>query len=128
MVNPRRVVVWRAAWLVTGALVMLLWRLAAGKPEQVVQIEFGMDPETFTGAEVLVDGQVVGTLERLRSRTLNGFRVEEGRHEIALRKEGFAAEAIVVDVGAFGAGPPRLLAVVEDRWTGGEVQPVLVLR
>ncbi|GMV05341.1 MAG: hypothetical protein AMXMBFR53_16200 [Gemmatimonadota bacterium] len=128
MADSRRGLTWRAAWLVAAVLLMVLWRLTAGKPGHVVQIEFGMDPELFTGAQVLVDGEVVGTLERLRSRTLNGFRVEEGRREVALRKDGFASEPTVVEVGGFGGGPQRLMAEVEDRWVGGEAVPVLVLR
>ena len=85
MTDPRRGFRWRAAWFVVVAVMLVLWRLAAGGGgSHVIQIEFGMDPETFTGAEVLVDGQVVGTLERLRNRTLNGFRLEEGQHRLEL--------------------------------------------
>lgn len=128
MLDPRRGLSWRAASFVAVAVVMVLWRLAAGNPGQVIQIEFGVDPEVFTGAEVVVDGQVVGTLERLGNRTLNGFEVDEGLREVALRKGGFTSAPTMVDVGGFGAGPRRLVAEVEDRYVGGETRPVLVLR
>ena len=48
---------WRAALLVAGALVVVLWRVTAGGPTTIIQIEFGMYPEEFVGATVVIDGE-----------------------------------------------------------------------
>jgi len=117
--DPRRGLVWRAAWLVTVIALVLLWRACMGGPQYVIQIEFGMDPEWFTGAEVVIDGETVGTLERLRSRTLNGFRVEEGDHTVEVRREGCTSEPARVTSG-FGGAQIRLMAVPDEGARGGE--------
>jgi hypothetical protein len=116
------------AWLAVVAVVMVLWRQTAGKPAYAIQIEFGMDPESFVGAEVWVDGDSVGVLERYRGRTLNGFRVEAGPREVRLMKEGFGSEPTTVDVGGFGSRSLRLMAELEDRRVDGGYRPVMVLR
>ena len=107
--NPRRGLIWRGAWLVAVAALVVLWRACAGGPSTYVQIEFGMDPEYLTGARVVIDGEVVGTLERLRGRTLNGFPVDEGDHTVEVRREGCTSETARVTTG-FGGTTVRLMA------------------
>lgn len=113
--QARRGLIWRAAWLVAVAVVVVLWRAAGGGSTYVVQIEFGMAPDFLTGAEVVVDGNVVGTLERYRRRTLNGFEVSEGDHTVEVRKDGCPGEPTRVTAG-FGGTVVRLMAEPGERY------------
>ncbi|MDH5196328.1 MAG: hypothetical protein OEY20_03635, partial [Gemmatimonadota bacterium] len=54
--------------------------------------QFGVDPAFLLGAEVVIDGEVVGRLERSGTRTVSGFPVEEGDHTAELRVPGCTSE------------------------------------
>jgi len=118
---------WRIAWLVAGALVVVLWRVAGGRAGgHIVQIQFGAIPE-LEGATVVIDHQVAGTLQRRGNRTLTGFRVGEGDHVVQVGTERCPGEPAHVSTG-FGSGNLMLLAETEDRWVGGEPVCRVVLR
>lgn len=127
MAHAERLFRWRAAWLVAGAAVVVLWRVASGGPGgHVIQIEFGMVPE-LEGARVVIDGEVAGSLQKRGARTLNGFRVGEGEHTILVGLEGCPGELTRVTTG-FGAGTVMLLAEIEDRYVRGQPACRVVLR
>ncbi len=127
MANVRRAIRWRAAWFVAVAVVLLVWRLAAGRAGgHVIQIQFGMVPE-LDGATVLIDQEAAGTLAKRGARTLAGFRVDEGEHLVQVGMEGCPGEPARVTTG-FGAGTVMLLAEIEDRHVGGEAACRVVLR
>ena len=112
MSDPRRGLRWRAAWLVVVAVMLAVWRLAAGGGgSHVIQIEFGMVPE-LEGASVTIDGVEAGTLEKRRNRTLNGFRVDEGDPTVQVDAEGCPGVPERVTTG-FGAGVVRVMAEVD---------------
>ena len=106
--------IWRAAWMVAVMILIVIGRSCLG-PTHFVQIEFGMDPEYLAGAEVLIDGEVVGTLERRGSRTVNGFGVEEGDHTVEVRTEDCEGEPVRITSGV-GGTTVRLMAVPEDSY------------
>jgi hypothetical protein len=111
--------VWRAAWLVAVVLVFVMARSCLGGPRYVIQIQFGIDPEFLAGAQVVIDDVVVGHIERRGARTVNGFRVEEGEHTVAVRKEGCNWEPAHVTTG-FGGTTVVLMATPDAEMRGAE--------
>ena len=101
--------------------------VATSGPRYVIQIDFGMYPEDLEGTEVVIDGEVVGSLTRRGARTLTGFRVEEGVHVVSLKHATLASEPVELTSG-FGAGQLRLMVDLEERFDGTRSEPVLVLR
>ena len=127
MANARRGILWRAAWFVAVAAMLVLWRVAGGRGGgHVIQIQFGMAPE-LEGATVLIDQEAAGTLAKRGARTLAGFRVDEGEHLVQVGMEGCPGEPARVTIG-FGAGTVMLLAEIEDRYVGGQAACRVVLR
>jgi hypothetical protein len=61
-----------------------------------LSIEFGMIEEFATGAEVLVDGKVVGTLDKTGAQTRTSFPLDMGEHEVTLRVPGWETETTKV--------------------------------
>jgi hypothetical protein len=101
--DHRRGLLWRVAAVVAVAVVVILWRSCAAGPEYVVLIQFGMDPEVLSGAEVVIDGEVVGLLEPQGNRTVSGFALEEGDHTAELRLPGCDSEQARFTSGFGGA-------------------------
>ena len=125
-ISAARVIRWRVAVVLTGIIMVVVWRLTIGAPRTFVQIEFGMAPEELVGALVVIDGEERGRLERRGARTVNGFEVEEGDHTVEVRQEGFLSEMRSVTT-RVGAPPVRLMVDFEDRRTGDSIRTVLVL-
>ena len=115
---------WRLATVIVGAVMVLLW-LGSGINAPVLQVEWGTVPD-LAGAEVVVDGHVVGRLELRRRRTRTGFEVREGAHQVVLRWSG--CPGIPDTITATSGRPALLMADVEDRMVDGRVQCVVVLR
>jgi hypothetical protein len=128
MTQAVRGIRWRIAWLVAGAAVVILWRVAGGGAGgHVIQIQFGTVPE-LEGATVLIDLESAGTLQKRGSRTVAGFRVDEGEHLVQVGLDGCPGEPARVSAGEFGAGSLMLIAQVEDRYVGGQPACRVVLR
>ena len=118
---------WRAALLVAGALVVVLWRVTAGGPTTIIQIEFGMYPEEFVGATVVIDGEDRGQLVRRGARTVNGFEVPEGDHTIQVSLPDVDGEVRTVTTG-FGATTVRLMLDFADVRRDGEIRTMIVFQ
>jgi hypothetical protein len=125
--SAKRGIRWRLALIVVGAATLLLWRVMAGPPTTVIQIEFGMYPQEFVGATVLIDGEVRGQLERRGARTVNGFKVPEGDHTVQLRLPEIESEVENVTT---VAGAPNTVMRMElaEVMRDGETQTIIVLR
>ncbi len=107
---------WYAALAVVGALLFGFWVLMGGAPGYVVHIDWGLAGDLATGAEVVVDGVVVGKLEPMGRRPVRGFEVEKGTHEVTLRGGPCQARP-----GRVTLGPSRtaiLMADVDERMSG----------
>lgn len=118
---------WRLAVVLAGLVLIVGWALARDDSDPyVILVEFGTAPELLEGAEVVIDGEVAGTLRRMGARTQTGFRVAEGRHEVFLRMEGYPSDTTRVTTG-FGGGQVRLMADFVDRYVGGESRTYVVL-
>jgi hypothetical protein len=117
---------WKAASVVSGAIIVILWRVVAGAPSTIIQINFAIFPEELVGATVLIDGEDRGRLERRGARTVNGFKVPEGDHTVQLRMPNMESEVRTVTT-SFGA--VVLMVDFEDRMRDdGVPRTVIVLR
>ncbi|GMV06852.1 MAG: hypothetical protein AMXMBFR53_31270 [Gemmatimonadota bacterium] len=108
---------WYASLAVAGAILFGLWLLLGGGPGYVIQIDYQWTGDLVEGAEVVIDGVVVGKLERVGNRPVIGFEVEPGRHVVDLNTDGCLVRPETVVV-----GPPRLaqlMADMEDRAGAG---------
>ena len=101
--DHRRGLIWRVSAVATVAIFIILWRSCVGGPAYVVQVQFGIAPEVLAGAEVVIDGAVVGVLEQHGNRFVSGFRVEEGDHTAELRLPGCESERARFTSGFGGA-------------------------
>lgn len=123
-----RLIRWRASLLVVGSILAVAWWMIAGGNQSIVMIEFGMYPELFQGAEVVIDGEVAGRLTPLGAATRTGFKVDEGDHEVSLRHPKYPSAPTTVTSG-FGGRHVMLIADVHTRIAEGtrDTEPVLVL-
>lgn len=115
-----------AAGSVAVVILFLLWRAYAGGPSYVLQIDYQWAADFVEGAEVVVDGAVVGKLERIGRRTVNGFKVAKGDHVVTLRTENCAVEEQPVTL-----GPARIAilnADFEDRMGMGKLGCYVMFR
>lgn len=114
--DPLRGPRWYAALAVAAALLWGAWVMLGGAPGHVIQIDWAWAGDLAAGAEVVVDGAVVGRLEKVGGRPVTGFEVEPGTHEVTLRGGPCRARPDTVTL-----GPVRtvvLMADVDDRVTG----------
>ena len=118
---------WRVAVIVAGLLTVLLWVAPGGAGTSVIIIEFGMDPQTLEGAEVLINDEYVGHLQRMGSRTQTGFKVSDGLHRVSVRHPRYGSTSTEVTSGA-GEERVMLMADFESRWEDGKQETVIVLR
>ena len=123
--DHRRGLAWRVAAVAAVAILVILWKSCVGGPAYVVQVYFGMAPEVLAGAEVVIDGEVVGALERHGGRTLSGFPVGEGDHTAGLRLPGCESELARFTSG-FGGSSVTLVWYPDITVRGGD--SVCVLR
>lgn len=107
---------WYAALAVVFVILFILWVVWGGAPGHVIQIDYDWTGDVMVGADVVIDGVVVGTLEPVRGRPVRGFEVEKGTHVVTLRGGPCQTRPATVTV-----GPPRtavLLADLQER-SGG---------
>jgi hypothetical protein len=69
---------WRAASVILALALLIMWYGAFSGRGYVVRIDFTFALPDAIGAEVLLDGEVVDTLQMLRRQPINGIRVEKG--------------------------------------------------
>jgi hypothetical protein len=82
---------------VLPVLPVLLLLLALGQGcsdanAHTVEIDVSKAPQVLAGAQVLIDGEVVGVLPAEGSATLASFGVRAGEHTVELRKEGYESQ------------------------------------
>jgi len=107
---------WYASLAVTGVILFGLWILLGGGPKHVIQIDFAWTGDVMVGADVLVDGTVVGQLEPVGRRPVIGFVVEPGTHVVTLAGGGCETRPDTVTLGS-----PRtavLMLDMEERFSG----------
>jgi hypothetical protein len=90
----------RFAAIAAGVVVLGLYLLlggSLGQPE-VIQLDYSMYPDQLEGAQVEIDGRVVGKLEATGQTSRSGFEVQQGRHVVRVLHPEIPAEEIALDV------------------------------
>jgi len=72
--------------MIVALVLVVLWYSASSGRGYLLRVDFSFTPEAI-GAEVVVDGEVIDTLEVLRRQLINGVRVPRGEHVVVIRSE-----------------------------------------
>ncbi len=101
---------------VAGAVLVLSWLFISGQgPGYLIQIDYTWGGDLLDGAEVVIDGVVVGTLQREGgSPRVTGFRVEPGDHEVLVRSEDCEGTPRTVSLSAEVTRRAVLMADIDD--------------
>jgi hypothetical protein len=109
---------WRAAGILVGAGLVLAWVWMAGGTTHLLQIDFRWPGPFLEGANVEIDGNVVGTLQRYgRSGWVTGFEVEPGEHVVRILKDGCEATPKTFSLGGDDGRLATFMADVDDGWS-----------
>lgn len=117
MADGMRSMRWRTAILVVGAGLVMAWVWMTGGTTHVLQIDYTWGGPFLDSAQVELDGQVVGVLQRYgRSNWVTGFEVEPGEHVVRVRREGCEATPKTFQIGGDDGRLVTFMADVEDDW------------
>jgi hypothetical protein len=117
---------YRIALLAIVVSLIAMWFVFGGNSSSVIVIEFGISPRDLIGTEVVIDGEVVGTLQRMGSRTQTGFKVSDGDHIVTLRHPEFRTRQTRVTSG-FGGQRVLLVADIQSSSRNGQQETYIVL-
>ena len=117
MADGMRSMRWRTAILVVGAGLVMAWVWMTGGTTHVLQIDYTWGGPFLDSAQVELDGQVVGVLQRYgRSNWVTGFEVEPGEHVVRVLREGCEATPKTFQIGRDDGRLVTFMADVEDDW------------
>jgi hypothetical protein len=115
MANGLRSMRWRAALGIVGIGLIFAWVAMAGGITHTIQIDYTWGGTFLDSAEVEIDGQVVGILQRYgRSNFVTGFEVEPGVHVVRVLREGCAGVPDTVELGGARGRLAMFMADVDD--------------
>jgi hypothetical protein len=104
-----------------------MWWYASGGPGYILQIDYSWTGDVLEGADVIIDGELAGALERRSGQYVTGFRVTAGEHRVSVRTAKCAgrSEALTMN--------PRnrrvlVLADLAEGFEGGLFRCTVVLR
>jgi hypothetical protein len=72
-----------AGLIVVGIFIMMGGSLGLDRKTAII-IHFGIEPQEFTGCEVMIDSVLVGRLQPVGRTYQNGFKVPAGEHLVEL--------------------------------------------
>ena len=113
-----------AGIIITAAYMLCGGSLLPGREARIL-IEFGTDPDQFTGLDVEIDGAVVGKLERIGQATRTAFPVKPGIHQV--RVVGPAYDSRPVPIEAPNPGLSTMVLLEYDGGYSASGRPGLVL-
>ncbi len=116
---------WRLALVAVGIIMTVVMAKASPADQYIILIEFGTMP-SLEGTEVVIDGQVAGTLKKMGPRTQTGFKVGEGDHTVSFNHPEYESETARVSTG-FGGQKVMLMPELANRRENGEDHYYLVL-
>ncbi len=118
MADGMRSMRWRAAGILVGAGLVLAWVWMAGGTTHLLQIDFRWGGPFLEGAQVEVDGQNIGTLQRYgRSGWVTGFELEPGEHEVRILRDGCTATPKTFSLGGEAGRLATFMADVDEGYT-----------
>ncbi len=96
----------------------LAWVWMSGRMSYTVQIDYSWVRELLDSAEVEIDGEVVGILQRYgRSSFVTGFRVEAGEHVVRVLFDDCLSVPDTVHLGGSGSRLVTYMADLEDDYS-----------
>lgn len=114
-VQSTRALRWRAAIMVVGAVIVLLWVLASGRGGYLIQIDYSWGGEFLDSAAVVINGDTVGVLHQYSpGQRVTGFQVEPGEHVVSVEREGCEGRPDTVSLGPRETRFVLLMADVDD--------------
>lgn len=115
MAQGLRTLRWRAAIMLVGAGLVLAWVVMSGGTRHIIQIDYTWGGPFLDSAQVEIDGQLVGVLQRYgRSNYVTGFEVEPGEHVVRVLREGCEGTPKSVRLGGEDGRMATFMADVED--------------
>jgi hypothetical protein len=118
MADGMRSMRWRAATILVGGGLVLAWVWMAGGTTHLLQIDFRWGGPFLEGAQVEVDGQAIGTLERYgRSNWVTGFELEPGEHVVRILRDGCEGTPKTFSLGGEDGRLATFMADVEEGYT-----------
>jgi hypothetical protein len=109
---------WRMAILIVGAGLVMAWVWMTGGTTHVLQIDYTWGGPFLDSAQVELDGQVIGLLQRYgRSNWVTGFEVEPGEHVVRILRESCDATPKTFRIGGDDGRLVTFMADVEDDWS-----------
>jgi hypothetical protein len=106
---------WRAASVLVGAALVMAWVWMAGGTTHIIQIDYRWGGPFLEGAQVEIDGQPAGTLQRYgQGNYVTGFEVEPGEHMVRVLREGCEGMPKTVRIGGEDGRRATFMADVEE--------------
>ena len=101
--------------MIVAAACGALWLWARGGTGYLIQVDYSFTGDFLDGAEVFIDGERVGTLERYgKGQRVTGFQVEPGEHEVRVQKDRCEGEPKKVTLSPTETRFVLLMADIED--------------
>lgn len=123
MADGLRSLRWRAALSIVGLLLVFAWVSGTGRTSHTIQIDYSWVRDMLDSAEVEIDGEVVGILQRYgRSRFVTGFTVAPGEHVVRVLLEGCES---VLDTARLGGSDGRVRVFMADVYDDATCQVIL---
>ena len=115
MADGLRSMRWRVAVVLLGAGLVLAWLWMSGGTTHLLQIDFRWPGPFLEGAQVELDGQTIGTLQRYGgSGWVTGFEVEPGEHVVRVLKDGCESTPKTFRLGGDDGRRATFMADVDD--------------
>lgn len=106
---------WRAATFAVGLGLVFAWVSMSGRTTHTIQIDYSWARDFLDSAEVEINGEVVGILQRYgRSGFVTGFRVEPGEHAVRVLAPDCVGVPDTVVLGGSAGRFALFMADVED--------------
>ena len=118
MASGLRALRWRGAIGIVGLGLVLAWLWMSGGTRHLIQIDYSWAKQELDSAEVEINGEVVGILQRYgRSNFVTGFEVEPGERVVSVSIDGCPG---IPDTALLGGSHGRrvtFVADVDDGWS-----------
>jgi hypothetical protein len=122
----------RLSLIGAGVLVMLVYLIAGGSlnphSKAVILIDYTMYADDFDGREVLIDGEIAGTLRRFGGAFKTGFEVETGDHSVQIIHPAYRCPAKRVTTGPGGWTVHLIPDFASTRGPDGESETIIVFQ
>lgn len=116
MAASLRALRWRTGLVIVAAALGALWLWARGGPGYLIQVDYSFTGDFLDGAEVFINGELAGTLERYggKGQRVTGFEVEAGEYEVLVQTDRCEGDPKTVTLSPTETRFVLLLADMDD--------------